>query len=100
MDPGGQKGSTMGQERLRFRGQLGMFDFTLLVIGAAIGADVYIVAGLGAADLGPAQLVAWVVADLLAAFIALAFAQCAAICPQVGGSYAYTRAAFGPLLGF
>ena len=90
----------MGQERLRFRGQLGMFDFTLLVIGAAIGADVYIVAGLGAADLGPAQLVAWVVADLLAAFIALAFAQCAAICPQVGGSYAYTRAAFGPLLGF
>jgi basic amino acid/polyamine antiporter, APA family len=45
-------------------------------------------------------LVAWVIAGLLAAFIALAFAQCAAICPQVGGSYAYTRAAFGPLLGF
>ena len=36
-------------------------DFTLLVIGAVIGADVYVVAALGAALLGPAQLVAWLV---------------------------------------
>ena len=50
--------------------------------------------------LGPAQLVAWAVAGLLGALIALAFVQCAAICPQVGGSYAYAHEAFGPLAGF
>ncbi len=79
---------------------MGRADFTLLVIGAIVGADVYVVAAMGAASLGPAQLVAWVVAGVLAAFIALAFVQCAAIDPDVGGSYAYARSAFGPLVGF
>jgi amino acid transporter len=83
-----------------FRRELGTFDVTLLVLGAVVGADVYIVAGLGAGFLGPAQLLAWLGAGVLSALIGLAFVQCAAICPEVGGSYAYARAAFGPLGGF
>jgi amino acid transporter len=55
---------------------------------------------MGARFLGPAQLVAWLVGGILAAVIALAFVQCAALYPQVGGTYAYARAAFGPLAGF
>jgi amino acid transporter len=84
----------------KFRRDLRAFDFTLLVIGAMIGADIYIVSGLAAALLGPAQLVAWAVAGFLTALIALAFIQCAAICPEVGGSYAYAREAFGSFAGF
>lgn len=83
-----------------FKRDLGLFDFTLLVIGSIVGADVYVVAGLGAHSLGPAQLVSWVAAGVLAAFIGLAFVQCAAICTGVGGSYAYAHQAFGPLAGF
>ena len=79
---------------------IGAFDFTLLVIGAVVGAEIYIVAALGASDLGPAQLIAWVVGGVLAAFVALAFVQCACVHPEVGGSYAYAHAAFGPLVGF
>lgn len=75
-------------------------DFTLLVLGAVVGADVYIVASMGAGYLGPAQLVAWVAAGLLAAFIVLAFVQCSYIDPEVGGTYAYVRSSFGPLAGF
>jgi hypothetical protein len=70
-----------------FRPDLSRADFTLLVIGAVIGADVYVVAAMGASSLGPAQLVAWLVAGVLAALIALAFVQCAAIDSNVGGSY-------------
>lgn len=84
----------------RFRADLNRTDFTLLVIGAVVGADVYVVAAMGASFLGPAQLVAWVAAGVLAAVIALAFVQCAAIDSDVGGSYAYARTALGPLLGF
>lgn len=76
------------------------FDLTSLVVGAVIGADIYVVASLGAGLLGPAQLVAWVVAGLMTACIALGFAQCAAIVPKVGGSYAYVREAFGHFPGF
>lgn len=83
-----------------FRRDLGLFDFTLLAIGSIVGADVYVVSGLGARSLGPAQLVSWVAAGVLAAFIGLAFVQCAAISTRVGGSYAYAREAFGPLAGF
>jgi amino acid transporter len=83
-----------------FRPDLSRADFTLLVIGAVIGADVYVVAAMGASSLGPAQLVAWLVAGVLAALIALAFVQCAAIDSNVGGSYTYARTAFGPLVGF
>jgi APA family basic amino acid/polyamine antiporter len=84
----------------RSQAALGTFDFTLLVIGAVIGADIYVVAGVGASLLGPAQLVAWLIAGALAAIIALTFVQCSAIEPAVGGSYAYAREAFGPLIGF
>jgi len=82
------------------RADLGVSDFTLLVVGAIVGADIYVVSAMGAKFLGPAQLVAWVVAGLLAAVTALAFVQCSAILPKVGGTYAYTREAFGPLPGF
>jgi amino acid transporter len=82
-----------------FRAELGTLDFTLLVIGAIVGADVYIVAGMGAQFLGPAQLVAWLAAGALGALIALAFVQCAAIDSEVGGPYAYVRRAFGPMAG-
>jgi amino acid transporter len=84
----------------RLRANLGAVDFTLLVVGAVIGADVYVVSAMGARFLGPAQLVAWLVAGVLAALTALAFVQCSAILPKVGGTYAYTREAFGPLAGF
>ena len=83
-----------------FRRDLGLTDFTLLVVGAIVGADVYVVAALGAAALGPAQLVAWGAAGLLAGFIALAFVQCAVIDSGAGGSYAYVRDAFGAPWGF
>jgi Amino acid transporters len=82
------------------RAELGTFDFTLLVLGAVIGADVYVVAAMGASALGPAQLVAWFAAGLLAGLIALTFVQCAAIDSDVGGSYSYARTAFGPFVGF
>jgi len=82
------------------RADLGVSDFTLLVVGAIVGADIYVVSAMGAKFLGPAQLVAWVLAGVLAALTALAFVQCSAILPKVGGTYAYTREAFGPLAGF
>ncbi|CCF83112.1 APC family permease [Nitrolancea hollandica] len=90
----------MTQARPGVRRQLGGFDFTLLVIGAVVGADIYIVGAVGAAYLGPAQLVAWLIGGVLAALIALSFVQCAFIYPKVGGSYAYAHEAFGPLVGF
>ena len=85
---------------IELQSKLTLFDATNLVVGATIGADIYIVSSFGAGYLGPASLLAWVVGGVIAIIIALCFAQCAALLPRVGGSYAYAREAWGPLAGF
>ena len=71
-----------------------------MVIGAIIGADIYVASSFGAGFLGPFSLVVWVVAGLIAIVIALCFAQCAMMLPKVGGPYAYAKRAWGPFAGF
>ena len=80
--------------------KLSLFDVTNLVIGAIIGADIYVASSFGAGFLGPFSLVVWVVAGLIAIVIALCFAQCVMLLPKVGGPYAYAKAAWGPFAGF
>ena len=45
---------------------LSFFDVMNLVIGAIVGADIYIAAAFGAGLLGPAAILAWVIAGLMA----------------------------------
>ena len=85
---------------IQLKSQLSLFDVTNLVVGAIIGADVYVASALGAKLLGPFSLVVWVVAGIIAIVIALCFAQCAALLPKVGGPYAYAHAAWGTFAGF
>jgi len=80
--------------------KLSLFDVTNLVVGAIIGADIYVASSLGAGLLGPFSLVVWVIAGFIAIVIALCFAQCAALIPKVGGPYAYAKEAWGPFAGF
>ena len=82
------------------RSELTLFDVTNLVVGAIIGADVYVASALAAGLLGPFSVVVWVIAGLIAIVIALCFAQCAALLPKVGGPYAYAHAAWGTFAGF
>ena len=79
---------------------LGLFDVINLVIGTIVGADIYIAAAFGAGLLGPASLLAWVLAGIMALLIALCFAECSSLTPRVGGPYAYAREAFGDFTGF
>ncbi|MGZ4914459.1 MAG: amino acid permease, partial [Halobacteriota archaeon] len=69
--------------------KLNLFDATNLVVGGAIGADIYIISALGSAYLGPASLVVFIVAGVIAMLIALSFAEAAALFPKVGGAFAY-----------
>jgi len=82
------------------KSELTLFDVTNLVVGAIIGADIYVASAFGAGLLGPFSLIVWVIAGIIAIVIALCFAQCAALLPKVGGPYAYAHAAWGPFAGF
>ncbi len=79
---------------------LGLYDVVSLVIGTIVGADIYIAASFGAGLLGPFAIFAWLIAGLMAIIIALCFAECSSLVPQVGGPYAYAKRAFGNFTGF
>ena len=80
--------------------KLNLFDVTNLVVGTAIGADIFIVSALASAYLGPASLVIFIVAGVIAILIALSFADAAALVPKVGGAFAYVCEAWGNFAGF
>ena len=80
--------------------KLNLFDVTNLVVGTAIGADIYIVSALASAYVGPASLLAFVVAGVIAILIALNFAEAAALVPKVGGAFSYVCEAWGDFAGF
>lgn len=82
------------------RRQLSTFDVTNLVVGSIIGADIYVAAALGAKLVGPASLLVWLLAGLMAVVIALAFSYSATILPRMGGPYSYIRDVAGPFSGF
>ncbi len=84
----------------RLTAKLTTFDVTSLVVGSIIGADVYVATAIGARLVGPASLLVWVLAGLMAMSIALCFAYCVMMLPKVGGPYAYVRQAFNPFAGF
>lgn len=92
-------GASGGPEAVR-GSKLTTFDVTSLVVGSIIGADVYVATAIGAQLVGPASLLVWVLAGLMAMAIALCFAYCVMMVPRVGGPYAYVRQAFSPFPGF
>lgn len=80
--------------------KLNTFDVTNMVVGSIIGADIYIATGLSANLVGPAALVAWVLAGVMAMVIALSFSYCVTLLPRVGGPYAYVKDVSTPFAGF
>jgi len=85
-----------------FRRELGPFDATMVVVGAIIGAGIFINPAIVASRLatGVQVLAAWVAGGAIALAGAFAYAELGAIRPRVGGQYAYLREAYHPLAGF
>lgn len=88
------------KRKLSLTRQLNIFDVTSLVVGSIIGADIYVAAALGARLVGPASLLLWFAAGIMAIVIALSFSFCATILPKVGGPYLYTKESGGVFAGF
>ena len=89
-------------ENRGFTRGLGLFDSTMVVIGAMIGSGIFIVPAEMARNLGSAGwlLVAWVVAGALTIAGALSYGELSAMMPEAGGMFVYLREAYSPLWGF
>jgi basic amino acid/polyamine antiporter, APA family len=88
------------------RRALGPVQITLLGIGAIIGAGIFATIGTAAAGdmhrlgAGPGLMLSFVTAAVVCAFVALCYAEIAAMVPISGSAYTYSYATLGELIAW
>src|SRR5713226_6413905 len=82
--------------------RLGLFDATMIVMGGIIGSGIFINPYVVAQRVHtPAMIIgAWAAGGVIALLGAFAYAELAALRPEVGGQYAYLRDAYHPAVAF
>lgn len=82
------------------RRSLGMWQLTMISIGATLGTGIFVVLGEAVPEAGPAVVVSFVIAGLTALFSALSYAELAGTIPVAGSSYSYAYATLGELVAW
>ena len=84
-----------GDEHLKR--SLGPVSLTALGVGAVIGAGIFVMAGLGAHEAGPALTLSFLMCGVACTFAGLCYAEFAAMIPLAGSAYTYSYATLGEL---
>lgn len=92
--------STPPQSSGELKRSLSLLDVMALGVNTVVGQGIFLLPGLAAAMLGPASLVALLLAAGIALLIALCFAEVGSRFEQTGGAYVYARETFGSFVGF
>ena len=80
---------------------LGVFDLTLMSIGAVIGTGVMVLTGVVAAtEAGPGVSLSFIISGIACIFIVLCYAEFSSTLPSSGGSYTYVYASMGEFLAY
>ncbi|CAL9384776.1 amino acid permease [Streptomyces sp. enrichment culture] len=82
------------------RRSLGLWQLTMISIGATLGTGIFVVLGDAVPEAGPAVTLAFVIAGLTALFSALSYAELAGSIPAAGSSYSYAYATMGELVAW
>jgi basic amino acid/polyamine antiporter, APA family len=75
--------------------QLGPIQLTLLGIGAIIGTGIFVLTAEAGQKAGPGMMIAFVIAAVICALAALAYAELASMVPVAGSAYTYTYGVLG-----
>lgn len=79
----------------------GPFSLTALGIGAIIGAGLFSITGIAAANYaGPAIIISFLIAGLGCAFAGLCYSELASMIPIAGSAYTYAYVAMGELIAW
>lgn len=93
-----QEGSRTGEPT--FARTLGLFDATMIGVGAMIGAGIFVLTGIAAGESGPASILAFGLNGAVTLLTAFAYAELASAIPEAGGGYTFVRRAFPGVVGF
>jgi APA family basic amino acid/polyamine antiporter len=84
-----------------FKRTLGPLSLVALGIGAIIGAGIFSLTGIAAADnAGPAVVISFLIAALGCAFAGLCYSELSGMIPAAGSAYSYAYASLGELVAW
>jgi APA family basic amino acid/polyamine antiporter len=93
-------------EESSLKRSLGVFDLTMLGIGAIIGTGIFVLTGEAAAGTehalgaGPALTISFIITGFACLFAALCYAEFASMIPVSGSAYTYAYHSFGELIAW
>lgn len=80
---------------------LGLFDVTMIGVGAMIGAGIFGLTGIAAGEAGPiGLLLAFLLNGIVTTLTGLTYAELGAAYPQAGGGYAWVKEGLDRVFGF
>jgi amino acid transporter/nucleotide-binding universal stress UspA family protein len=83
-----------------FSRSLGLFDASMIGIGAMIGAGIFVLTGIAAGEAGPGAILAFALNGAVTLLTALTYAELASAFPETGGGYSFIKKAFPGPVGF
>ena len=89
-----------GGQEITLARTLGLFDATMIGVGAMIGAGVFVLTGMAVGEAGPAAIVAFALNGVVTTFTAFSYAELASAIPEAGGGYSFVKRAMPSSLGF
>lgn len=93
--------SASADDQHELKRTLGAPSLVALGIGAIIGAGLFILTGIVAADhAGPAEVLSFLIAAIGCAFAGMCYAELASMLPVAGSAYTYAYATMGELVGW
>ncbi|MGH6729829.1 MAG: amino acid permease, partial [Sphingomicrobium sp.] len=87
-------------EEHRLKRTLSWPHLVFLGVGAIVGTGILVLIGTAAAKAGPAMMLSFVIAGVICAAAALAYAEVATMIPASGSAYTYSYVVFGELLAW
>jgi APA family basic amino acid/polyamine antiporter len=84
----------------RLKATLSWPHLLALGVGAIVGTGILTLIGVGAGLAGPAVMISFVLAGLVCACAALAYAELSTMMPQAGSAYAYSYAVLGEVVAW
>ena len=78
---------------------LGFVDVFCIASGAMISSGIFVLPGLAYSLIGPAMVISYLIAGLLALIGVLSVIELATAMPKAGGDYYFLTRSLGPLVG-
>lgn len=82
------------------RRSLGTFQLTMIGVGGTIGTGIFFILSEAVPEAGPAVLVSFLLAAVVAGLTVVSYAELASTVPSSGSSYSYTYATLGEVVAF